>query len=366
VIQPIIQLLALDGALKWETVRPARVEILARFGAEDASALVSLHARETLPSVEVGDNLHIALNGIAKFRGKVSELRKDTAGSPLAIKAMRRPRRIYRGDVRGLYQNDTPTNILKQIVDGLPGPAPVYSGSPASTRVVDRLDFQGIPLFYAVDLLAKLAGNWLWWIDWDAHLKMVPPDGPPERYWYYDPESMALHPWLRDHSVKNLFRFLGGVVSGAEFERFFESSDSRARFGSVDETLYARAVSSETGYAYLRDAVLANAPWPGNYRAFDRFDGGLSASFGERIELRGIDLPPQISSGAVFRIAAEEILWSEEKFHIRYHLAEGYESATRYTRYIDHDPSEGSFVAAHVGVFLLDLSALDSEAHLDA
>ncbi|MCA9426556.1 MAG: hypothetical protein KC994_15855, partial [Candidatus Omnitrophica bacterium] len=80
--------------------------------------------------------------------------------------------------------------------------------------------------------------------------------------------------------------------------------------------------------------------------------------------LRGNPLIP-LDVDQVYRIAAEEISWTEDSFRTRYHLAEGLESASRYTRYLDHDPLGTSFVSAHLGAFTLDLSALDSEAHLD-
>jgi hypothetical protein len=354
----------LDGALAWESEHPVRVEILARFGAEDSTALVTLPPREPLPQVQVGDTLKILFDGIRKFEGKVSDLRGSSVGNPLVLRAARRPRRDYLYDVRALFLDETPTSILAKVLDPFSGP--FYSGLPASGRIIDRLDFQGIPIFYVIDLLAKLAGNWLWWIDWDGNLKMVPPGSPPEHVWYHDPQTLVLLPWQRDRPVKNIFRFLGGVEAGGEFERFFDSPESRERYGWVDETLFSRAINSEAAFAYLQEAVLSQAPWPVNWRAVDRHDGVLSASFGERFELRGNNLPPPASSGQVFRIAAEEILWTEERIRVRYHLAQGYESSTRYTRYLDNDPAPESYIAARVGAFKLDLSALDSAAHLDS
>lgn len=364
-IEPTIRFFDLDGRLIWETRNPARVEILARYGAEEASALVAFHARANPPQVSVGDPMEIHLDGVPKFVGKVSELRRDSAGFPLGIRGARRPRRLYQQEVRGLFESQTPTEILAAILAPIPGPKPSYSGWPGSARVIDRLDIQGLPLFYAVDLLAKLAGNWLWWIDWEETLHLIPPSNPPEHVWRFDPDRMVLHPWERDRTVKNLFRLHGGVRNGEEFERFFESPDSRERFGSVDETLFTRPITTETTFAHLRAAVLEEAPWPTDYRAVDRFDGDFSASFGERFELRGTELPPGVAAGTTFRIAAEELLWTEGGIRARYHLAEGLESASRYTRYIDHEARDENYVAARLGPFTLDLSALDSEAHLD-
>jgi hypothetical protein len=220
-------------------------------------------------------------------------------------------------------------------------------------------------LFYAVDLLAKIAGNWLWWIDWEDRLHFVPPDSDPEWIWYFDPSRMALSPGLWDLEVKNEFAFHGGVSGGSEYLRYFQETGSKERFGPVPERIFARSIATDTPFVYLRGAILGQSPWPTNSRTVDRLDGDFSAFFGERFELRGNPLF-HLDDDRVFRIAAEEILWTEEKALIRYHLAQGLESSSRYTRYIDNDPQGTSFVIAHLGPFTLDLSALDSEAHLDS
>ncbi len=363
--KPTIQILNSAGELTWETRSPARVEILARFGAEDSTAKVALHLRERLPNTDIGDGLKILLDGTVKFSGVVSELRRDSLDFPLVIRGMRRPRRIYRMEVRGLFENKTPTTILKTLLDETTDPVPAYSGLPASTRRIDCLDFQGLSLFYAVDLLARLAGNWLWWIDWEGILHFIPSQSSSEHVWFYDQETMGLHPWLQDKSIKNVFRLRGGVSSGGEFERYFTEEDSERLYGVVEETLYARPIVTEQAYEFLREAVLKQAPWPAYYRAVDRWDANLTANFGERFRLRG-NLPAGLESGRTYRIAAEEITWTEEELNIRYHLAEGLESATRYTRYLDHEASTGLYVEARLGAFALDLSALNSEAHLDS
>ncbi len=361
---PTIHVMNLAGEPIWETRSPARVDILARFGAENSTAKVTLHPRESLPAIQIGYSIRIHLGETLKFAGIVGELRRDSMSYPLVIRGMRRPRRMYLSDVRGLFINQTPTTILRKILDSASGPVPEYDGLPASARTIDRLDFQGLPLFYAVDLLARLAGNWLWWIDWEEKLRFIPSRGNAEHVWYYDRETMGLHPWLRDKSIKNAFRMHGGVVSGGEFERDFTEESSREQYGVVEETLFARPVVTEQAYEYLREAVLDQAPWPCHFRMVERWDGDLTANFGERFQLRG-DLPSGIQSGRIYRIAAEEITWTEDRFVTRYHLAEGQESATRYTRYLDHEASAGSYVQARLGAFELDLSALNSEAHLD-
>ena len=352
-----------SGNRIWETTHPRCVDTFAPFGAMDAEAKISLHDGEA-PLLSVGAGLDIYLNDTLKFRGEISELRTHSADSPLTIRATRRPERMYRGEIRKLYEDATPTEILSDILGILTGPLPIYSGSPTASRNIDRLDFQGVPLFYAVDLLSKLAGNRLWWIDWAGELHFIPPGTAAEHVWYFDPDRMVLNPWLVDRSVKNLFFFQGGVSGGTEFVRFFEDFSSRDRFGDVEERLYARSISTEQPFEYLKEAVLEESPFPTNYRSVDRYDETIDAFFGERFELRGNPLIP-LDVDQVYRIAAEEISWTEDSFRTRYHLAEGLESASRYTRYLDHDPLGTSFVSAHLGAFTLDLSALDSEAHLD-
>lgn len=363
-LTPTIQILNTEGELTWETRSPARVEILGCFGAEDSTARVVLNHRQILPNTQAGDRLRITFGETTKFIGMVSELRRDSATFPLVICAARRPRRMYRSQVRGLFVNKTVTTILKTLLDEAGDTVPEYDGQPASTRRIDRLDFQGLPLFYAIDLLARLAGNWLWWIDWEGKLQFIPSQGTPEHVWYYNPEVMRLRPWLRDKTIKNVFRLHGGVASGAEFVRYFLDETSTQQYGVVEETLYARPVVTEAAYRFLRDAVLDEAPWPTHYRAVERWDSNLTASFGESFQLRG-GLPAGMQSGRTYRIASEEIIWSEKESLMRYHLAQGTESGTRYTRYLDHEPGTDLYVQARLGAFELDLSALNSEAHLD-
>jgi hypothetical protein len=279
---------------------------LARLGPKTRRE-VSFYSREPEPSASIGDRLEVRYDGILKFRGTVSELRTDSLRFPLVVRAARRPIRMYQGEIRKEYIDSTPTEILSDLLTLPLWEVPAYSGSPTSSRSIDRLDFRGTPLFYAVDLLARLAGNWLWWIDWEGELHFIPPETTPEHVWYYDPERMALHPWLVDPPVKNRFVFFGGVSGGEEFTRFFENMASADRYGSVEERLYARPITTDLAYSYLRDAVLEESPEPANYRAVDRFDGDLSASFGERFELRANPLR-QLDADNVYRIAAEELV----------------------------------------------------------
>jgi hypothetical protein len=364
---PLIQLFDAENRLAWETGHPLRIEILARFGAEDSLAKVQLDPRMVppVPDSQLGRRIRIRLEETICFDGKISGIQHDPGFVPVTLQAARRPRRLFQGVVRGLYLDQSPTQILEEVLSQVTGPVPVYTVNPASTRIIDRLDFQGLPLFYAIDLLARLAGNWLWWIDWEANLHFVPALSLPEQVWYYDPEQMLLKPGLRDRSIKNQFRLLGGVSTGAEFERYFGEDESTDRYGQVEETLFARPITTETAYQYLREAVLEQAPAPTRFRYLERSDGHLATRFGERFQLRG-NLPEGILTGQVFRVAAEEILWTEEQCRVRYHLAEDLESATRYTRYLDHDPHEGFYAQARLGPFTLDLSALDSEPHLDS
>lgn len=361
---PLVRGFDIDGNIAWETARPARVESIARFGAEPCELSVDFHAAEPIPEIELGDGVELWIDGALKFRGQAAELRRRSTGAPLSVRAFRRLDRLHRYEVRGLFTNQTPEQILSAIIDPLPGLS--VSSLVDSGRMIDRLDLRGIPLFYTVDLLAKLAGNILWSVDWDGNLRWTSPESEPEHVWCFDPDAMVIHPGESDRSIKNEFRFLGGVSGTNEFTRFFGDFASRARFGPVAETLYVRAVTTETPYLYLRESILAQAPLPVSIHAVDRYDGDIAATFGDRFALHGPGLPEGIPSGSVFRIAAEEITWTEEIFRVRYHLAERFESASRFTRYIDHDPAGLNYVASQIGPFTLDVSALDSESHLDA
>ncbi|MCL4736170.1 MAG: hypothetical protein KJ050_14660 [Candidatus Omnitrophica bacterium] len=362
-LYPHISIVDPDGRLLWSSIEVMKVNVMARFGAEDSEAEVFLHPHSPLPSCQLGDGLIIRFGSTIRFQGTLVEIQRQTVGSPLVLKACRRPRRLFQREVRGLYEHQSPTVILSSILLSTYPHQLWCENQPASNRELDRLDFRGIPLFYAVDLLAKLAGNWLWWIDWEDHLHFISPDSPPEHEWYVHEDFLLLSPRLSDYRVKNDFEFHGGVIEGEEFIRTFSDAGSIELYGRSPESLFARAVMTPLVFEYLREAVIEELPGPGYSRFIQRVDGGLDAFFGERFRLRG-NLPAGMSSGQVFRIAGEEIAWSEKGLSTRYHLASGMESASRYTRYLDHEPLTVDFVGSQLGWFTLDLSSLDSEVRL--
>jgi hypothetical protein len=354
-----------DGILRWRSDSPMRVEILTRFGAEDSKAAVHFDRPLSLDEPpHVGEWLIIRMAGQVKFRGRLTELRTSDSPPGYSLHGVYQPARQYPGLVRGLFQEMTPSQILGVILGQLNNglePGGVWP----SERILDRLDFRGIPLFYAIDLLALLAGNWLWWIDWEDQLHFVPPDKEPDYIWFFDPERDELSPGSDSGDVLNLFRFHGGVRNGREYRRYFEDPGSRQQHGTHEKTLFVRAISTDPVYEYLRTGILTSAPWPGNIRWIGRRNDSVPLQVGESFKLQGTTPVPWDSDG-IFRVAAEEIRWNESEYRVRYHLAKGLESASRRTRYLDHEPSGLQAIAAFLGPFRLDLSALDSEVHLDS
>jgi hypothetical protein len=232
---------------------------------------------------------------------------------------------------------------------------------------VDHLRFVQAHLFYAVDLLAKLAGNWLWDVSWSHVLRFRPPDLDPDHVLYYDRRLHLFRVWESEEPVRNYLRLFGGIVNDNEFRREFFEADSVKRFGTRADSLFARPITTEGAYQLLRAAVLDVLPWPATEKYLDVSGGNLEIRQGDTIELRETGLP-QVDNDNVFRIKQEEH-WIDALGNLRsrFHLALGMESASRYQFYIDHDPTEDPslFVERRIGPFRLDLSALDSSAHLD-
>jgi hypothetical protein len=347
--------------------RPAGIHITAPFGAEKAVLEIQFRKGDAWIPVDEGYRVELRLNGILKFEGKISALRTDSVGAILSLVADREPLLDLTEAISQTYENETVTDILGDIIQNLTGSPVTYSDDYPSSTEVDRLELVNTGLFYAVDLLAKLGGNYLWDVSWTNQLRFRPPDAEPDHVLYYHPGRYRFRIWETDRPVKNYLQLYGGVVDENEFRRDFADEESVQRYGLRRDSLFVRPITTEGAYLLLRDAVLAVLPRPANEKNLDIHYGTLDINTGDTIELRETGLP-QLDDDNIFRVATlEHWVDADGKLCTRLHLALGLESSTRYQFYIDHDPMEDPslFISRRVGPFRLDYSALDSSAHLD-
>lgn len=338
-----------------------RVEVEASFGAMGARCWITLHNNQTVPALDYGFSVVARISGHVVFVGRLAQLRAATVQPTLALYAERMPEQDIPQPVSGTYDGLSCRAILEMIVEQLPSGQLSLVEPVHAPVVVDRLALLRLPFFYAVDLLAKLAGNALWDVTWDNRLRWRPPSAPSDHVLYFDKRLHTFRLWETDETVRNSFEFHGGPDAlGNEFRRQFEAPGSIARFGRRHDTLFVRAISTQAGFALLRDAVLAQLPHETHRRYLDLVRGWPEVTLGDTFTLRNAPVNPLDASGS-FRVKTVQHVWAAGRLWTRVHLASGYESSSRFTRYIDHDVWEARQL---LGRFQLDLSALDTAAYL--
>jgi hypothetical protein len=365
--QPRIEVFDFQGHRVALITRPRRLRLRAGFGAEPAWLEVLLNPQDAEKNFEHGYDVKTWLNGTLSFKGKISRIRCESRGTRRAFEAVRQPRLDLSEAIVGVYSDGTVTDILAGLMSSLrTSPVTFVEEYPSQVRV-DRLEFVNTGLFYAVDLLAKLAGNYLWDLSWENALRFRPPSAPADRVVYYRPRRHRLRVWTTSSTVKNYFLLFGGITGENEFRREFACGESIERIGLRRDSLFVRPIKTEGTYQLLQEAVLAELPHPGTEKHLDFFEGRPDIGAGDRVEIREMGGPGR-EDCCVFRVReVEQRVGSDGELRTRLHLARGLESATRYQLYIDHDPDEDPslFVERRVGPFRLDFSALDSAARLD-
>ncbi len=365
-MNPIVRLYDSSGNLAAEIDPPRSVHALSSLGALPAACRVELLPEDARIPVSHHDRMIVELAGETLFDGPVVELRTDTLGRLRGLRGALAPELAWNERLSGPFADTTVGAVLVQLIDNLSYSPVHYAPEHDFDTPIDALFLDQYPLFYALDLLAKLAGNALWDLGWDGALRFRPADTPPDHVIYYDPRSHALKVWQSDEPIRNSFTGRGGIVGGNEFVRVFADPDSMAHYGPQPITLYFRPIHTEQVYQRLRDAILAEATQPALDKYLDIAGGGYAIRPGDRLELRGSPLPVP-GDDRVFRVKTREVAWTAEKATTRLWFAQGRENAESYLRYLDHEHTglDGDYVRRRVGPFELDFSALDSSAHVE-
>lgn len=362
-----IELLDLSGKPVARIEHPKRVLIRAPFGAMKARCFVELYQEDCQIPLEHAWECRIEIKGATRFRGRVVDVRRDTVGDELSFHAAREPEIEMTEGVSGIFENRTPSEILLALLSQLEMSPLLGSQIHPVVHRIDRLEFAHHDLFYALDLLAKLSGNYLWDIDWNLGLRFRPNQAPPDHVLHFDKKRFDLKIWKTAGRIKNFFELYGGVVQGNQFQRIFAHEESIQKYGIRKESLYVRAITTEIAFQALRSAVVEQCPHPVFEKHLDRFDQDLSIRFGDTLEIRHSGMMG-LDEHQIYRVSMEEIIVEPTgQIRLRYHLADLWESSSRFLRYLDHDAGQppGDYVIRRIGPFQLDHSSLDSQARLD-
>ncbi|HOE12767.1 MAG TPA: hypothetical protein PLQ35_17185 [bacterium] len=352
-----------SGTLAARVFNPRSVLVRSPFRQMTAKAWIELHREDLDVPLDFGRQIEVFINRILVFRGQVSHIRLDSVEAPLTILAKREPPRLFPHSVTAVYENQSITDILIDILSRTPVPHLGYSVETESPRIIDRLGFVNTGLFDVISLLAILDHNALWDISWDSVLRYRSRTVAPNHRVRFDPDLMTLNLWRTDDDIKNAFVLHGGVTppSGAEFRTTFTSPDSIRTFGLRTKHLYIRAITSEADAELLKNAILPLVTQPATQRALD-MAGFFYARAGDAVRF---DHPPFPVVDSLCRQVVEMVEYDYRHGRVitRLHFQAGARLPLFKQAAMQLAVAEES--TPPVGPFQLDRSGLDSAAPLD-
>jgi len=359
-----IRLFRIDGFTPLASVvHPRKFTIKSAFGAGKRRCWIEWFNEDIGFPAALGCVLEVWINGVRCFRGRVAERRIDSIDDHFSIYAVWDPERQYNQPIGGLFENLTVDAVLDLLMENSPlKRADAYHHA----YVFGAIEFADYPFFAAVDLLAKLAGNWLWDVGEDAALRFRPPQDVPDHSLYLAPDSYAVNLWETVNDAFAYVRLNGGFTDGEVYEdwiqipgRYYASEAEIAR-------VYVRPLASYDAVAALRRGILQQMKKPLYEHYVDLIGCGEKTAPGDTVRFCADDLP-LLPQGQIFRVKMREINYSHEQLQTRLYLTSGFESSSTYFYYFHHDSAIApSFKEGKSGAFQLDASALDSQNHLDA
>jgi len=345
------------------TRNPRKCIIKSGYGAMNRRCWLEFYNSDLNLPVSLGNILELWINGMRCFRGRIAQRRIDSIDDYLSIYAEWDPERAHNIPIGGIFENQTATEILNQILtsSGL-----VYAGGFSHDIRFSRLEFAEYPLFSAIDLLAKLAGNWLWGVSDDSILTFKPPTGNPEQILYLREDLSVVNLWETYTDIALHVLVHGGVVSGSTYENWIEIPE---REYSAEEDLariYARPITTPDVFSALRRAVIEQMTGA-HYEHYVELSGaGETIQPGDRVRMQ-VENVPIFPKEQIFRVLMREITYAHENLQTQLHLVTGFSSAPTYFYYLKSDRKMIlPYMGGKVGAFQLDISALDTAAHLDA
>ena len=187
-----------DGRRLYQVLKhPRRVEIKSGFGAERTRCWLELYNEDYFVQSALGNILEVWINSMLCFWGVIVQRRIDSTDDRLTLYAEWDPAQEFMLTQGGEFTHQTATSILDELCrdaglirrDFCQHPYPF-----------DKILITQRSLFPAIDLLAKLAGNWIWEVSGQC-LRFRPFPAVPDHLIYLKPDLHEINLWQSKRST---------------------------------------------------------------------------------------------------------------------------------------------------------------------
>ncbi|MBI1388054.1 MAG: hypothetical protein GC154_06360 [bacterium] len=352
-----------ENTPRWMTANPRKLIVKSGFGALKRRCWLELYNEDADAAVQLGDRLAVEMEGVRAFEGAVTQIRLDHEADHLSLYAENDPGVRYDVVISRELVGVTATQALENLVEGT---GLSYQPDPVHAVPFERFEFSQHSLLMAIDLMSKLAGNWRWDLSDRGELRFRPFGSEPDRVILLKRDRFGVNLWRTSEDRYRTISIEAGLVDGEELHETLSVPELGAEvIGS--SRVYARPIVTADAFYALRCAVLAQMSAPHYSHFVDWIGAGWEVEPGETVRFVFDEPFPLFPSDRIFRVAGREITWAHDSIQTRFALTAGYESSGSYFDYLKNDRRAAfTYFDGRVGSFQLDISSLDSAAHLDA
>jgi len=359
----LITILSSELTPKAQLTRPRKFIIKSGSGAQSNRAWLELYNEDIAINATLEDWLEIQIEGSLCFSGRIREIRIDSKDDHITLFAEWDPEIELRVNVDSQFQNQSINAMLNSLLEATPlNRADAFS--PVTT--IQKIELSNHSIFFAIDLLAKLAGNWYWDIQNQTHLRFRPPYNNPDHYLLLKHDKFFVNLWQSAAERFSKIEIKAGLDGQNPLESTVILPELNLSTANTAPRVFTRPLCSADGLALFASAVRQQMLSPNYNHYVDIADNGWQILPGDTVQFQAGVLPifPQNQK---FRVTQRDITYAHEMLETRLHLTSGFESAPTYFHYFRQDTTIApSFLLGRVGPFQADVSALDSSAHLDA
>lgn len=346
-----------------EINNPRKLEIKSQFGAHPSHCWLELYMEDNPKLLPIGASIQINMNAKPVFNGYVTEKRIDSVDDQLSLVALHDPTREWNKTISGVYEDFTISGLLQEFVSGS---GLTWQPRQLPSTVFSKITFSNDSLYFAIDLLAKIAGNYYWDISNDGTLRFRDSTNSPDYTIVLHPDQYTVNIRENHQDIYSYITIECGIRNGFSYEKTITIHNVSKSAQQQHTQIYARPVSTPDVLAALERSIIQHMTVPHYEHYVDLIGYGEDINTGDTVSFRvdGLVLFPQ---DQIFRIKQRDITYAHGEYKTRLHLTTGYESAPSYFNYFRNDfTPKFSFLLGRTGIFQMDVSALDSPVNLDA